>query len=258
MMKSRIATTCFQVLCAVSILAGCAYAQETARVPPSPTATPLPFLCDAFTEDHWRELRFGVNSPEEYVETVESVWGVKAWAIPIRSEASEDLWGSWYAVSTVLPGLSYRVLFDRAEKLLQVAGYWDWQEISRPTLAQVIGCLGSPEYYSAAFVEDRRDWIKFSLWYVAKGFVIQGSSFRPVFTGHSNWPSIEPGTLMGGPSGPNEGHFYVVAPGNLERMAAAVYGPALQAWELCLIRPWPGSIEAVEILSFEEYVNCAA
>ncbi len=256
-MKSRIATTCLQVWCAVTLLASCAYAQETTRVTPSLAVTPLPFSCDAFTENHWRELRFGVNSPEEYVEAVERVWGVEAWAIPIRSEVREDLWGAWDADSTVMPGLSYWVLFDRAEKLLQVAGYWDWQKFSRPTLTQVIDCLGPPEYYIAAIVEDRRDWLKFSLWYVVKGFVIQGSSFRPVSSGHLDWPLIGPGTSMGGSFAPQSGHFYVVAPGNLERMVAAVYGPFMQAWELCLVKPWPDSIEAVEIMSFEEYVECA-
>ena len=257
-MKSHIGATCLLSFCAVMLLASCTYTPETVAPPPPPpppTATPLPFLCDAYTEDHWRELRFGEDTPEGYEETVEKVWGVKAWTIPIRIEESEDLWGRWNADSTNLPGLSYRVLFDRKEKLLHVASYW-WR-ISPPTLAQAIDCLGSPEYYIAAIVEDRYDWLEFSLWYVEKGFVIHGSSRRPVISGQSDWPSIKPGTLTGGSSGPQKGDFIVVAPGKLERMAIAVYGPSLQAWELCLIRPWPGSISSIEIMSFEEYLSCA-
>ncbi len=259
-MKFHLGATCLLSFCAVTLLVSCTYTPERAAPPRPPTPTPirLPFQCSAFREDHWRELRFGEDTPEEYEETVERVWGVEVWMIPIRLEESEDLRGWWDADNTGLPRLSYEVVFDREEKLLQVASYWESPEIAYPTLGQVINCLGPPEYYIATLVEDSYDRLEFSLWYVEKGFVVHGSSRRPDASGQAEWPLIEPGTLMGHYFGPQRGSFMAVAPGNLERMAAAVYGPSLQAWELCLIRPWPGTIDELEILPFEEYLRCAA
>lgn len=259
-MKPHIGVMFLLNVCTVLFFASCSFTPGAA--PPlstnlPPTETPWPFECDVYTVDHWPKLRFEEDTPEDYEDVVDRVWGVKAWTIPIRIEEGEDLWGRWHAASPSVLGLNYRVLFDRGEKLQQVAGYWDWQKISRPTLEQAIGCLGFPDYYIAALVEDRYDWLEFSLWYVEKGLVVHGSSRRQVISGQSDWPTIKRGTLMGSYSRTQEGSFMVVAPGNLERMAAAVYGPYLKTWKLCLIRPWPGSIEEVEILSFDEYVDCA-
>ena len=254
-MKFGLALTCLPLFCMALILVGCADLADPTRGG-TPAPTPLPFSCDMFTEEHWRDLRFGVDTPEEYVETAERVWGVELWTIPLSQDGYTSHWGTWNADRSSSPGLSYRVQFDRAQKLLHVAANWG-RTNSEPTLAQVIDCLGTPEHYIAAFVEDRT-WLKFSLWYVEKGFVIRGSSSRLENFGRLDWPTIKPGTLMrgGGYVHPNGG-FIVVAAGDLEQMISAVHGPALLAWELCLIRPWPGSIEAIEILPFEEYLRCA-
>lgn len=219
--------------------------------------TLVPFTCDMFTEERWRELRFGVDTPGVYAETVERVWGVEMWTIPLIQDGYTSQWGRWNADSSVSPGLDYRVQFDREGKLLRVAVSWSSKR-ALPTLAQVLDCLGTPEYYISAFVEDRTDWQKFSLWYVEKGFVIHGSSSRMESIGRQDWPAISPGTSMwGGGYVPQEGDFIVVAPGDLEQMLSAVYGPSLREWERCLIMPWPGSIEDIEILPFEEYLRCA-
>ena len=254
--KIQLALTYLPLFCMALILVGCADLPDPTRNG-KPAPTPLPFSCDMFTEENWRELRFGVDTPEEYVETVERVWGVELWTIPLFRDGYTSHWGRWNADSSVSPGLEYRVQFDRAAKLLLVAAFWGGK-ISAPTLVQVIDCLGTPEYYIAAFVEDRTGWLKFSLWYVEKGFVIHGSSSRWQSYGRLDWPTIKPGTSMwGGGYVLQEGDFIVVVPGDLEQMVSAAHGPALQAWELCLIRPWPGSIEAIEILSYEEYLRCA-
>ena len=258
-MKSSLASTCLPLFCAALILASCTDLPDPSR-DSTPAPTPLPFSCDMFTEDHWRELEFGVDTPEKHVETVERVWGIDLRTMTLvryGKAGQEDFRGWWNADSSAWPGSSYRVRFDRAAKLSYVGVYWDREDVSHPTLIQVLDCMGVPDYYIAAFVEDRRDWLKFSLWYVDKGFVIQGSSFRSVFSGLSNWSSIESKTLMGDHVNRHQGDFIVVASGSLEQMVSDVYGPLLQDWELCLIRPWPGSIEAIDILSFEEYLRCA-
>lgn len=259
MMKTSLASAYLPLFCATFILIACTDLPDPPR-DGTPAPTPLPFSCDVFTEGHWLELRFGADTPDDFVETVARVWGVEEGTIElVRAERAgkEAIRGRWNADSSVLPGQSYRVRFDREAKLSYVGVYWDREDVSQPTLVQVLDCLGVPDYYVAALVKDRKDWLKFSLWYVEKGFVTLGSSFRPVLFGPPGWPSIDSNTLMGSHANRHQGDFNVVAAGNLKRMVSDVYGADLLAWELCLIRPWPGPIEAIEILSFEEYLRCA-
>lgn len=157
------------------------------------------------------------------------------------------------ADSSVSHGLHHRVRFDRAGKLLRVAVSWS-RKWALPTLAQVIHCLGKPDYYVAAHVEDNTHWLEFNLWYVEKGIAVKGSFDLHLFRAMA----VRPETPMRN-SATYElaGDFVVVEAGDLERMVSDVYGSAFGAWKLCLIRPWPGSIEALEILSYEEYLRCA-
>ena len=250
------AASCLLLACLVLLFVSCTPTPES---PPgvqrkvTPPPTPIPFSCDMFTLDHWRELRFGVDTPEAYAETVEEVWGVELWTIPLFREGYTSHYGSWNADSSASHRLVHRVQFDREGKLLRVAVSWS-RERAPPTLAQMIDCLGTPDYYAAAHVKDRSHWLEFTLWYVEKGIAVKGSFdlnlFRPM--------AVRPETPMRN-SATYElpGSFVVVEAGDLEQMVSDVYGSALQAWKLCLIRPWPGSIEAVEILSYEEYLRCA-
>ena len=57
------------------------------------------------------------------------------------------------------------------------------------------------------------------------------------------------------------GRFFFVAPGEHEKMVVKAYmlGDDLDilAYESCILRPWPGSIEALEVESFlDEYPLC--
>ena len=259
MMKISPASAYLTFFFATFILIGCTDLPDPPR-DGTPAPTPYPFSCDMFMEGRWLQLRFGADAPDDFVETVEKVWGAEVGTIEfVRAVTAgkEAIRGMWTADSSVLPGQSYRVRFDREEKLSYVGVYWDREDVSQPTLVQVLDCLGVPDYYVAALVEDRKDWLNFSLWYVEKGFVIPGSSFRQVSFGPRGWPSIESNTLMGSYAHRHQGDLNVVAAGNLKRMVSDVYGTGLLAWELCLIRPWPGTIDALEILPFEEYLRCA-
>ena len=256
-MRSGNATSYILFLCLAFIHSSCVPAPESQSavsrdITPSPT--PAPFSCDKFTLDHWRELRFGVDSPEEYVETVEKTWGIKYWITPFNSEGNTDTSGLWIPNISVSSEFYYSVQFDKGQRLLHVTGFWPWQDFRRPTLAEVIDCLGTPEHYVAAYVKDDIHWLEFSLWYIEKGILVQGSSDFRFF----KQMAVRPNIIMRNTATYGlRGDFVVAEPGNLKQMISDVYGPALQAWKLCLIRPWPGSIEAIEILPFEEYLRCA-
>ena len=96
---------------------------------------------------------------------------------------------------------------------------------------------------------------KFAFWYMERGLFVQGMFSLE----QEKFRTIQSETLMGS-TAPHAltGDFIAVAPTkDIAQMVSDVYGTSLLAWELCLIRPWPGSIEAIAILSFEEYLRCA-
>ena len=84
------------------------------------------------------------------------------------------------------------------------------------------------------------------LWYTGKGFVVGGYSLH----GGDLPPVIRPEYRMG--------NFVATTPGDLEQMISTMYDPtpAVFAKFLCPLRPWPGSIEAIEVESFLENPRC--
>ena len=136
----------------------------------------------------------------------------------------------------------YTAHFHEDWKLSYIYFMW-WNR--KPTLAQVIDCLGFPEHYAAYYeqgVEARA--LKVDLWYVDKGFVVEGYSFH----GQDQPPEIRPEYRMSA--------FDATIPGDLERMISTMHISAVHAYILCLLRPWPGSIEVIEVESLLENPRC--
>lgn len=214
-------------------LAGCI------SLPPPPRLTPYPpFTCDSFTESYWQEFRFGVDSAydiDAIVAQIVELWDLDSARVRIVSMSEKSVVIQWQVEFDDGADPRYTARFHEDWKLSTVYFKW-WNR--KPTLAQVIDCLGVPEHYAAYYeqgVEKRQ--LNIDLWYVDKGFVVQGYSFH----GQDQPPEIRSGYRMSA--------FNATVPGDLERMISTIHIPAVHAYVLCFLRPWPGSIDAIEVES---------
>ncbi|MYC96516.1 MAG: hypothetical protein F4X14_16245 [Caldilineaceae bacterium SB0661_bin_32] len=200
--------------------------------------TPPPFSCGNFTEPYWQEFRFGVDSPDEVIETVIKLWNTDREQIFLdelsREETLlvrwEDSQGERVYSARFREGEFHQVLVS-------------FKSGRRPTLAQVIDCLGFPEYFAAYEARGvEKDSFVLALSYPEKGFEIYHVSFGALPKSTTDLPARLIDNLS------------VVAPGPPEQMVRDVYSyghlPSVHAWGLCVLRPWPGSIGAIEIESF--------
>ena len=201
------------------------------RSPPMvvPTSTPVPFSCANIVESHWREFRFGVDSPYGVAAKATRLWGLDGSEITI-GESRRWPFVRWADIRGV-----YEASFPRERKLSGVRH--DFR--SDPTLSQFIDCLGPPEYYLAYYVGRVGSvHLIVHLWYAKRGIVVTHDSFHQ----QRQLPSILPSLRMSG--------YGVVAPGPLEQMATDVYPHGLYRADeyraLCLAKAWPGAIEFME------------
>ena len=204
--------------------------------------TPAPFSCARFSESLWAEFRIGVDSPDDVVATVTRLWEIDASEIGrIELSGPEPLELTWRGFEGEL---TYYAQF-RKGRLFKFA-----VKLSPPlTLAQAIGCLGNPEYFEAHISQGIESPILIiNIWYQEKGLVVHHISF-PVLLRQS---AASPAQRMDS--------YTVVAPGTPEQMVSNVFtlgeNPYVQARGLCLLRPWPGLIERMEVESFLKEVRC--
>lgn len=153
---------------------------------------------------------------------------------------------AWSEYPGLFSGTGYAAWFREDRRLYRITVRWDKP---KPSLTQVIDCLGHPEYYQAYYRQDiEARSLNLSLWYVEKGIVVHRTSFHF----RESTPAIYPRQIME--------MFAVVAPGELEGIArnisAANDDPSWQAHTLCLLRPWPGSIDEIETERFIENHRC--
>ena len=209
--------------------------------PPPPRLTPYPpFTCDSFTEPYWQEFSFGVDSADDVDDIIAKVvelWDLDSTQVQIEPMSEKSVVIQWQVEFHDGADPRYSAHYHEELKLTSVFFQW-WNR--EPALALVIDCLGVPDHYAAYYergVEARA--LKVDLWYVDKGFLVRGFSFH----GQDQPPGIGPEYRMD--------HFTATIPGDLERMISTMYDPKpkLLAAFLCIIRPWPGSIEAIEVES---------
>ena len=202
--------------------------------------TPPPFSCDRIAESRWAEFRFGVDSPDDLVSAIVRLWDIDRGKVNVFPQPGESLRARWADNINSGSGAAYSALFREERRLVKVDVRWQYPQ---PTLSQVIDCLGFPQYYEAIFQSGLHSpHLVLGLWYTEKGLVVNHNSsdyLEPP-------PAIHPRLRMES--------FIVVAPGSPEQMVPNAYtkgyDPAIQAYGLCLLRPWPGSIEALELESF--------
>ena len=207
---------------------------------------PPPFPCDRFSESRWQEFHFGADTPQEVIATIMKVWDIERKHIHSTFYAIGDLRIAWTDETRLYSGSGHSAWFREDRRLFQITVRWD---DPKPSLTEVIDCLGFPDYYEAFFEQGiHARNLRLALWYVDKGLVVFHSSIHY----RERTPAVSPRQPLE--------YLIVVAPGNLEEMARNVYrngdDPAWQAYTLCLLRPWPGSIEEMEVERFIESRRC--
>ena len=222
------------------ILAGC-------TVPPPPPAPPS-FSCASFTESHWKEFSFGADFPDDAVSTAANLWGIERdqvqFFILTNSDRVSSVW--WRSDAIVGTGGTHQAWFQEGQQLAKISVEWG---NPRPTLAQIIDCLGVPEHY-IAFYDQGWDftYLSLALLYTDSGIVVRHFALSLIV----KLSEIHPEMLME--------RFVVVAPGTAEQMVTDMYSYGIEVpvhvRSACLMRPWPGSIEAMEIASNEERNRC--
>ena len=196
------------------------------------------FSCAKFSASRWQEFRFGVDSPADVFATVVKLWGhdkgqvvvdetVNVGSLSLRwHDAKEEI----HYVATFVGGQ-----LDRIDVLF----------VPVPTLAQVIDCLGPPDYYIANGGPGEES-TGLQVWYVEQGFVANGHVFH-------TFPWQKP--LEAIPSGFGMYAFHVF-PAGIEQIARRFnYVDGDGDPIMCILEPWPGSIEAIEIRE-EPFFTC--
>ena len=248
------------VITSICILTGCSLFPSVPQRPVMITGTPEPYPCAHFADAYWKEFRFGVDRQDDVIATVGRIWGIGPEEIqshePAQFHPLPRL--SWEVTAD---GVRYFAIFYEEGPLKEVdfltAPYWQEEnnrvglprplaEIgsqtgSYPTLGQVIRCFGAPDFYSAYWVQEAETAeLNLALWYVEQGLVFSHSSYSR----HHRRPHPPPF--------PHElsMHFAtMLASGDVAKMVNRHYEitpPGRKEYVLCIIKPWPGLIEAME------------
>ena len=211
------------------VLAACGV-QESFTV----AGTPRPLSCDIFTDSRLKEFSFGVDSPSDLASTVVDAWDIGQDQFQFENLRDGVLQLGWNGSDTAR-NMTYSAFFDKDRRLGHVDVTW-----SPPaTLTQVLDCLGTPRLYSAAYGPSHHEAIFYlDLWYPDRGYSLHQSFYTRVTPLHP----VEPAFRIDG--------FRVSAPTRPEQMVSSIYTagsyPLSAAASLCQLRPWPGTLEAVE------------
>lgn len=261
MLSSALKRTFLVVLSAI-ILTGCHLYPSVPQRPVTIKGTPEPFPCAHFANAHWKQFGYGVDTQEDVIAAVGRLWGIEREGF--HSPASDNFNPlprlSWEVADV---GVRYFAIFYEDGPLkefdFQTAPYWQedntrvglprtpeeiaTQTGSYPTMRQIIDCFGAPDYYSAYWLQDIEDsMLNLALWYVDQGLVFS----------HSAWGQHHRRPLP--PPFPHElsMHFAtMLPPGDVATMVnvhyGTDYGGKRKEYVLCVIKPWPGSIEAMAV-----------
>lgn len=223
------------------LLAGCP--GESTNIPPV-VRNPKRLSCDIFTLSRWKEFRFGIDSPEDVAAKAISLWGIEQTQVYFSSSWRSDLTVAWkYSISG--REVYYEALFGEEQQLQEIDVSWQHPFAS---LSQVLDCLGPPDLYSARFEFDHEPQLDFRFWFVAEGFAFRHFSYPRA----AKYRTVRPGQRID--------HFSVFAPPTFNLAFPDLYAagsdPAWPAIRLCLMKPWPGSIEKIEVTWHDDDPRC--
>lgn len=195
---------------------------------------PAPLSCDIFSEFPWQEFGFGADTPADVAATAVNSWGVEEDQFRFTNLYGGDLWLEWSG-GHGRRDLTYNALFGVDRQLKAVEVLWT----PPASVGQVIDCLGAPRSYSAYYGPSHHEAILYvDLWYPDRGL----SFHQAFYTRVTPQYPVEPAFRLDG--------FRVAAAARPEQAFPSIHAagqdPAGTAYDLCQIRLWPGSLEAVE------------
>ena len=197
---------------------------------------PEPFPCPRFGVHFWQEFNVGVDSADDVIAKIMRLWGHDRAEIMLTELPDDRLQMNWpdSSAAGIKAGFSAQFRHDRLTRIQM----FQWR-LPEPALVQVIDCLGPPDYYHASYAAGIESTdVCIATWYVEKGIVISGCDFN-FYPWEHLLTIIPPGFRMDGLN---------VLPAGLEEMARSfTYMERDGNLMLCVLKPWPGSIEAIEI-----------
>ena len=225
------------VVTSVAILTGCSLMPGAPQMAVTTTGTPEPFPCSHFAEAHWKEFRFGVDTQDDVIAAVDRIWeiGPEEFQSHEPNQFHRFPRFSWDVAEG---GVRYLAEYYEEGPLKEI----DFETGSFPTLRQVIDCFGAPEFYSAYWVQEAETGeLNFALWYVDLGLVFSHVSYGKHHRQRPLPPPFPHGLNM---------HFATMLPlEDVAKMVTTHYefdAPNKKYYVLCIIKPWPGSIEDLE------------
>lgn len=229
------------VLVVASVWALTSCIEWTLRSPPAVAkGTPEPFPCRHFVDFDWKEFQFGKDTQDEVIAKVSRFW--ERDQDSIRFHEPEFGTGipqlSWEDSTS---GVRHFAKFNE-EGMLRSLYFFNFWTRADPTLGQTLACFGRPDFYSSYSVKGiEYPLLHLEIWYVDRGIVLSHSSY---LDNHRRFPP---------PPFPPELYMHLmemVQPGDVEEMVAVALEmatPGRLEYVECLLKPWPGSIEAMEI-----------
>ena len=194
--------------------------------------------CRKLSLSRWKEFRFGVDTQDDVIAAVVRVWTMNRDHVQVGEIVTEQFpTVSWNDAEGEVSHWAY---FPDGH-LGKIRVYYN------PALAvsQVLDCLGPPEYYVSSGGPEEQG-TSLSLWYVKRGFVVGGVAWRP-------WGWQKP--LKEIPSDFGMDSLNVVPKGFAQMARFFDFQDDEGNPIMCIFRPWPGSIEAVEIRE-EPFLEC--
>ena len=192
---------------------------------------PGPSACARLSLSRWQEFRFGEDFVHDVVATVIRLWDIDRDKIEGGGRRTGGFFPvTWWDNEEMV---HHMAIFSPSGRLEEVGVGM----VPGLTLAQIIDCLGPPDYFSA-YRGPYFATTELELYYIDEGFSVNG------FFNH-RYPGREPLERISPEFGMNE---FTVYPQTLEDIADSYREVDDDGnLELCILRMWPGSIEAIEI-----------
>lgn len=198
---------------------------------PSDPTKPPTIACSELRQDAMHQLPFGVQDAEGTVKWITETYGVNSRAVSAETYSDGQTSLAWSA-----DGARHLAWF-RQEKLTSVETRW---QLRQPTIGDALRCLDQPELYHAEYrLPPEARELDFGMWYPAKGTAV----FASQISNESEPPAITREmkvTVM-----------VVTAPGRAEEVVtsgyALGYASGVRDAVLQTMKPWPGSVERVEV-----------
>ncbi len=205
-------------------------------IPEETYEAPGPSACARLSVSHWQEFKFGVDFVHDVVATVIRLWDIDRDKIEggIRRTGGFFPLTWWDNEEEV----HHMAVFSPSGRLKRIGGGL----VPGFTLAQIIDCLGPPDSFCAYRGPNFATTV-LELYYIEEGFSVSG-----VFD--HRYPGREPLERISPEFGMSEFSVYPQALEELARSHRDVDDDGKP--ELCILRVWPGSIEALEIDDWPE------